>query len=137
MRRTSPVFTALAFGCTVGALAGTGWVGAAAGVVGGTPARTTVTIQAEGTDLSGLVKSPRPQLCAADRTVIVIRQRGARGGGDDERFASDSASRNGDVYQWSTGNTGTSGRFYARVRAIEGCRGDTSPTIRVQRDPGR
>ncbi len=37
--------------------------------------------------------------------------------------------------EWSTGNTGTPGRFHAKVRHTDGCRGDTSPTIRAQRNP--
>lgn len=96
-------------------------------------AKTTVTIQAQGTDLSGIVKSPRPRKCARERKVIVFKQKGRRGGGDDTRFATDNASLNGDVYQWSTGNTGTEGRFYAKVRATRDCAGDTSPTIRAVR----
>ena len=51
------------------------------------------------------------------------------------RFASDRASLSGGVYRWSTGNTGTEGRFYAKVRHIDGCKGDTSPTIRAMRNP--
>ena len=85
-------------------------------------ARTTVTITAEGTDLSGVVTSSRPKRCAADRVVVVVRQKGARGGGDDVRFATDTASLEGGVYRWSTGNTGTEGRFYARVRHVPGCK---------------
>ncbi|MGD9962215.1 hypothetical protein [Nocardioides sp.] len=99
------------------------------------PAKTTVTIRAEGTDLSGTVRSPKPKKCAEGRTVVVRKQIGTRGGGDDLRFASDTASLNGTTYQWSTGNTGTPGRFYAVVRAIPGCKGDLSPTIRAVRNP--
>ncbi|MGZ4443955.1 MAG: hypothetical protein ACXVXC_12395 [Nocardioidaceae bacterium] len=98
-------------------------------------AKTTVTIKAQGTDLSGLVKSPKPKRCADGRKVVVWKQIGSRGGGDDKRFASDTASKQGSVYAWSTGNTGTPGRFYARVRHITGCQGDTSPTIRALRNP--
>ncbi|CUR60334.1 exported hypothetical protein [metagenome] len=98
-------------------------------------AKTTVTIRAEGTDLSGLVKSPRPKRCADGRTVIVRKQIGTRGGGDDIRFASDTAELDGTVAEWSTGNTGTPGRFYAVVRAKTGCQGDKSPTIRAVRNP--
>jgi hypothetical protein len=96
-------------------------------------ARTVVTIEADGTDLSGDVRSPDPA-CADGRTVIVIKQKGRRGGGDDRRFARDTASVDGDDYEWSTGNTGTPGRFYAKVRATPGCQRDTSPTIRAVRD---
>jgi hypothetical protein len=113
----------VAVGLTGGATAGTG------------DAKTTVTIKAEGTDLSGLVKSPKPRKCAKDRKVIVMKQKGPRGGGDDVRFASDTASLNGTVGEWSTGTTGTEGRFYARVKPIEGCKGDTSDTIRAVRNP--
>lgn len=105
----------------------------AAGAAG--DASTTVTIKAEGTDLSGVVKSPRPRRCAADRLVVVVRQKGARGGGDDVRFATDTASLEGGVYRWSTGNTGTEGRFYARVRHVPGCQAATSATIRATRTP--
>lgn len=97
------------------------------------PAATTVTIKAEGTDLSGRVSSPRPARCAAERKVVVFKQKGARGGGDDKRFASDTTGEQGGVWVWSTGTTGTEGRFYAKVKRIAGCKGDTSPTIRAER----
>lgn len=96
-------------------------------------APTTVTIKAEQTDLSGTVSSPRPLRCADGRTVLLIKQKGTRGGGDDIRFASDTADLQGDAYVWSTGTTGTEGRFYAKVKPIDGCKGDTSPTVRAQR----
>ena len=118
----------LALGVAAGA--GASGVSVAAG-----DADTTVTIKAEGTDLSGLVKSPRPRKCAQGRKVVVWKQKGARGGGDDVRFASDIASKQGTVYRWSTGNTGTEGRFYARVRHIPGCKADSSRTITAVRNP--
>jgi len=108
-------------------------VGLTGGASAAVDAKTTVTITAEGTDLSGVVKSPKPKKCASERKVIVFKQKGARGGGDDMRFASDTASLQGGVYAWSTGNTGTEGRFYARVRRIDGCKGHTSKTIRAER----
>lgn len=120
---------AVALGVAAGLTTGAEVAGAA------TDAATTVTIRAQGTDLSGVVRSTRPRRCAANREVVVIMQRGARGGGDDVPFASDITSLQGGVYRWSTGNTGTEGRFYARVRHIPGCRGDTSPTIRATRNP--
>lgn len=92
-------------------------------------AKSTVTIKAEGTDLSGTLSSPRAS-CVADRKVIVIKQVGKRGGGDDKVFASDTAEADG---SWSTGNTGTEGRFYAKVKRTATCQGDTSPTIRARR----
>jgi uncharacterized cupredoxin-like copper-binding protein len=96
-------------------------------------APTKVTNTAEGTDLSGTVSSPRPLRCANGRTVLLIKQIGTRGGGDDIRFGMDTAGLQGGVYVWSTGTTGTPGRFYARVKPIEGCLGDTSRTVRAQR----
>jgi hypothetical protein len=102
--------------------------GAAAGAA---RAPSTVTIDAEGTDLFGTVSSPKPAKCAAGRKVIVFKQVGSRGGGDDEKFASDSAEKQGDSYVWSTGNTGTQGRFYAKVRRTAHCKADSSPTIKV------
>ena len=54
------------------------------------PAPSTVTIKAQGTDLSGKVKSSR-QSCKTDRKVVVWKQIGARGGGDDQKMSSDLA----------------------------------------------
>jgi hypothetical protein len=106
-------------------------------VVGGADAAvdapSTVTIKAEGTDLSGKLKSPKLQKCVQGRKVIVFKQKGTRGGGDDINFASDTADVSGTVGEWSTGTTGTEGRFYAKVRPIDGCKGDTSDTIRARR----
>lgn len=96
-------------------------------------ASVTVTITAENTDMSGVVKSSNPALCAADRKVVVWKQKGERGGGDDTRFASDTTDLQNGKYVWSTGNTGTAGRFYAKVGSTPGCKADSSPTIRVHR----
>jgi hypothetical protein len=116
----------------VAVVAGAG--GAAGAAVAPGDAETVVTIKAEGTDLSGLVKSPKPKKCADGRKVVVWKQKGARGGGNDVRFASDTASKSGTVYRWSTGNTGTEGKFYAKVSHIPGCKADTSRTIVAKRN---
>jgi hypothetical protein len=50
-----------------------------------------------------------------------------------ERIGTDNASLNGDRYQWSLGNTGLTGRFYAKAPRTPDCEGDKSKTIRVQR----
>ncbi len=92
-------------------------------------APVTVTITAEGTDMSGVVKSPRGALCAADRTVKVFKLVH----GEPHLFASDTTDLQGSQYAWSTGNTGTAGRFFAKVAATPDCKGDVSPTIRVRR----
>jgi len=90
---------------------------------------STVTIQAQGTDLFGNVSSTNPT-CEANRKVIVFKQIGTRGGGDDIRFASDTTDDDGD---WNTGNTGTEGKFYAKVKRTDLCKADFSPTIRATR----
>lgn len=92
-------------------------------------ATTTVTIKAQGLDLSGTVASSR-QGCVTDRKIVVVKQIGTRGGGDDRTIGSDLASADG---TWETGNTGIAGRIYAKAKATSTCAGDTSPTIRVVR----
>ncbi|WP_244931142.1 hypothetical protein [Nocardioides sp. W7] len=93
-------------------------------------AEVTVTITAQGTDMSGVVKSPRPKRCAADRTVKVFKLVG----GEPHLWATDTTDLQNGRYAWSTGNTGTEGRFFAKVARKAGCRGDVSPTIRVRRN---
>ncbi|WP_340539612.1 hypothetical protein [Nocardioides sp. GXZ039] len=97
-------------------------------------APVTVTIDSEGTDMFGTLGSTRPVRCAAEREVRVYKLVD----GVPHLFASDTTGDepNADgTYDWSTGNTGTEGRFFAKVKAKPGCRGDVSPTIRVRRNP--
>ncbi len=114
------------------ALPGAGAVAVAAPAPPG-PAAVVVTIKAEGTDLSGEVRSLR-LACKSDRTVVVFKQIGRRGGGNDQRFASDTSGLQGGKWVWSTGNTGTEGRFYAKVKARPGCKVAVSKTIRATRN---
>ncbi|GAB2459380.1 hypothetical protein GCM10027062_44020 [Nocardioides hungaricus] len=120
----------IALGAVLGALAAPAQAAPRADV--------SVTITAEQTDLSGVVRSARPARCAANRTVVVFRVKGAVGGGDDVRFASDttddSPSLPGGRYEWSTGNTGTEGRFYARLTGTAECKPARSGVVRAQRD---
>ena len=89
-------------------------------------APVTVTIKAEGTDLSGVVKSRNPGLCAANRKVKVFKVIN----GENHLFATDTTDEPGNApYEWSTGNTGQEGTFFAKVSPKPGCRGDVSPTI--------
>lgn len=108
-------------------------VGFTGGAEAAGKAKTTVTIRAENTDLSGTISSPKPNDCAAGRTVLVIKQKGKRGGRNDVRIGSDTASLQGGVYRWSTGNTGMEGKFYAKVKATGKCKGATSKTVRAVR----
>ena len=119
---------ALAVGST-GALLAVGPAGNAAAL-----ARSTVTIQAEGVDLSGTLSSTR-DACVDGRKVIVFKQVGTRGGGNDVKFASDTAELDEDGFgEWNVGNTGTEGKFYAKVRKTSLCKADTSPTVRAERN---
>lgn len=106
----------------VGVLGFTGLASAADGT-----AETTVTIQAEGRDLFGYVNSPAPLRCAEGREVKVFK---VTRDGDRTFIGLDDASWNGERYMWSLGNTGLTGRFFAR--AITGCEGDKSETILVR-----
>jgi hypothetical protein len=86
----------------------------------------------------GQVRSRERRRCLDDRVVVVFKQVGGQGpaGGNDIRFANDTAEFDRGAYRWSTGNTGTAGRFYAKVFKIpRRCGGDLSPTIQVVRQP--
>lgn len=107
----------------VGALLGFSGIATAAGA-----AETTVTIKAEGRDLFGYVSSPKPLRCADNREVKVFKV--TRSG--NQLIGTDNASKNGNRYMWSLGNTGMKGKFFAKAPRISGCEGDKSPTIRVR-----
>ncbi len=94
------------------------------------PAASKVTIEAAGTDLSGTVSSPKTG-CERDRTVVLFKQKGKRGGGDDLRVASDTTDYSNGVGQWSTGNTGMAGNFYAKATKTADCKVAFSKTVKV------
>lgn len=108
-------------------LAVAGALGLSGAASAGGTAPTKVTIEGTG-DVFGYVESPM-KACMKDRKVVVFKQKGSKGGGDDEKVASDTAQKSGDHYQWSVGNPGINGKFYARARAIPGCAGDSSKTV--------
>ena len=96
-------------------------------------APTTLTIRADGLDLSGKVKSPRLS-CLGGRTIRLYKQVGTEQNPSvDRRIATDTSERQGDVGVWSVGNTGMEGKFYARTGATLECKSDTSPTIVARR----
>jgi len=100
---------------------------------GASRAATKVTIKVEGRDFSGTVKSPRPGRCADGRKIRLHRQVGSeQQPSTDPVIASDTASLNGDKYEWSTGNTGMNGRFYARAKKTDRCKADSSRTLRTE-----
>jgi hypothetical protein len=96
-------------------------------------AKTRVTIQVEGRDFSGKVKSPRLHKCADNRKVKLYKQKGPeQNPRTEEVVASDTSELNGDHGEWSTGNTGLSGKFYARAGRKPGCRPDSSRTLHTE-----
>jgi hypothetical protein len=129
MRAIFAAVSALALGATIGATGATAQAQQSQRV----KADVAVTIRAEGTDLSGVVKTSNPSVCALDRTVRVWKQIGTRGGGDDIKMFSDTVDKSGDKYVWSTGNTGIQGFFYAKIGATPDCRADTSRTVHAVR----
>ena len=96
-------------------------------------ADVTVTIDSEGTDIFGTLKSPK-RVCKANREVRLMKVIGSRGGGDDSHFANDTTDLQGGVWRWATGQLGTEGRFYAKVKRTADCKADDSRTIRVRRE---
>lgn len=114
----------------VAALAVAGAVSLSGMASAGTAAKTTLTIKAQSGDLSGTIDSPRPRKCARDRNVLVYKQRGQdQNLSVDRKVASDTAGLNGDVYEWSIGNSGLTGKFYAHVKRTPDCKAASSRTV--------
>lgn len=133
MTKTNNYLTMVAILVTLAALTTVGMVAAVSNAEAATKARTTLTIQAEGIDLSGKVKSQKLS-CLGGRTVKVYKQKGtAQNPATDPVVASDTSERVGSVGVWSTGNTGLEGKFYARTRGTLVCTGATSQTIVARR----
>lgn len=116
--------TAAVAATAAGALVLAGPAGTAAA-----PAKNTVTINAVGIEMYGKVKSKRAA-CKKQRMVRVYKQIGKRGGGDDAFFASDVTDNKG---RWNTGNTGSEGKFYAKIRKTNKCKKATSKTIKIDK----
>ena len=95
-------------------------------------AKTTLTIRAQGLDLSGTVQSSRGS-CLGDRNVKLYKQKGTeQRPKTDPLIAADTSERQGDHGEWSTGNTGMRGKFYVRTGKVPGCTGAASKTIRAR-----
>ena len=96
-----------------------------------TRAPTTVTIQGTNGEYNGTVSSTKPALCANNRKVVVFKQLGgSQSPSTDQKIGSDTASKNGSVFQWNIGNSGFKhGQFYARAKGTPDCKPDSSPTI--------
>ena len=95
-------------------------------------AKTTLTIKAQGLDLSGTVQSSRGS-CLGDRNVKLYKQKGKeQRPSTDTLVATDTSERQGDHGEWSTGNTGMRGKFYVRTGKVPGCTGATSKMVRAR-----
>lgn len=90
-------------------------------------ASTKVSIKGPG-EVFGFVKSDKPNRCAKNRKIVVLRVRP----GKDKRVGSDTAEKSGNRYMWSIGNPGLSpGRYYAKARATPQCKGAKSKILNV------
>lgn len=133
MTKTNNYLTTLAVLIALAALTAVAMVATAGNADAATKARTTLTIQAEGVDLSGKVKSSKLS-CLGNRMVKVYKQKGTQQSpSTDTVIASDVSERVGDHGEWSVGNTGMEGKFYARTRGTLECTGATSTTIVARR----
>ena len=105
----------------------------AAPALGVGPAKTTLTIRANGLDLSGTVQSSRLR-CVDKRNIKLYKQVGKQQNpSTDSLIGQDTSQRHGRLGEWSTGNTGISGKFYVRTNKVPGCTGATSKTIIARR----
>ncbi len=127
-RRTTRTVAAVVGLSTAGAL----MVAAPSSTAAGR-ANNVVTIKAENTDLSGTIKSKR-KACKDGRKVLLYFQRGARGGANDELFATDTSELDDGVGEWETGNLGFEGKFYAKVKRTAKCKAAASRTVVAERD---
>lgn len=96
----------------------------------GAVANTIVTIKGPNGDFHGKIKSPDPG-CLGDRLVRLFMSDSADG-----PFArtgnSDTSQQQGDVGEWSLGNTGLrDGFFFARTKATPGCRRGRSRVLEL------
>ena len=98
--------------------------------VAGAEAKTTVTIKGPNGDFHGKIKSPDDG-CVGDRVVRLFMSDSADG--PFERTGnSDTSQQNGDVGEWSLGNTGLrDGFFYAKTKATPGCQKGKSRVIHL------
>ncbi len=123
MNITKKIIVGIIGGATLATAALTG-VAATATAEAAPKAKVTVTIKAEGVELSGVVKSKKAS-CAANRKVKVFE---VVDGSPVFRY-SDTTDEGPAPYDWNTGNTGEEGTFFAKVSAKPGCKADVSPTV--------
>jgi hypothetical protein len=133
MTKSNHYLTALAVLVTLAALSALTMAVAPGNADAATKAKTTLTIKAEGVDLSGTVQSSKLS-CLGQRNVKVYKQIATeQSPKTDPVIASDTSERQGNIGVWSTGNTGKAGKFYARTVSTLECTGATSKTIVARR----
>ena len=105
-------------------------LGSAGLAMAGTAAKTIVTIKGPDGDFHGKIKSPDAG-CLADRVVRLFMSDSADG--PFERTGnSDTSQQQGDVGEWSLGNTGLrDGFFYAKAKATPACKGGKSRVLEL------
>jgi hypothetical protein len=97
-----------------------------------TRADTHLTIKGPNGDFSGTISSPKPKQCANHRLVLLFRQLGAtQNPTHDDKAGMDTSGLQGGKYAWDMGNTGLSGKFYARAPQTTNCKAGSSKTITV------
>jgi hypothetical protein len=96
----------------------------------GAEAKTTVTIKGPNGDFQGKIKSPDDG-CVGDRVVRLFMSDDADG--PFERTGnSDTSEQNGDVGEWSLGNTGLrDGFFYVKAKATPDCQKGKSRVLHL------
>jgi hypothetical protein len=96
----------------------------------GTAAKTIVTIKGPNGDFHGKIKS-QDSGCLGDRLVRLFMSDSADG--PFERTGnSDTSEQQGDVGEWSLGNTGLrDGFFYAKAKATPDCKGGKSRVLEL------
>ena len=101
-------------------------IGASASAGAKGQANTRLTIEGGGGLVAGEVKSPDENHCADGRKVLIFKVK--KNGGADH-VASDTATQDGDEYQWGHGFDG--GRYFAKVRQTSQCQGDRTETVKA------
>lgn len=133
MTKTNHYLKVLAALVMLAALTALTMAAAAGPVEAAQKAKTTLTIKAEGVDLSGTVKSSNRD-CLGERNIKLYKQKGSQQNPSaDSQIGTDTSERQGKIGVWSTGNTGISGKFYVRTGSTPECTAATSETIVARR----
>ena len=121
MRKLLAIAAVFAVGASL-CIAGTG--------VAVTQADTSLTIKGPNGDFQGKIKS-QDAGCLGDRLVRLFKSDSADGPFE-RTGSSDTSQQQGDVGEWSLGNTGLrDGFFYAKAKATPDCKGGKSRVLEL------